>query len=105
MRKQRTVSLKVDFGVTLFPGKNVAILFAVKLVGGAGLALTTSGSRSQEVSCMNKKQRMTVKPSSPTVHQNSKVQEPLNEMKADNVGPATLPKFKHQWNTVKALPL
>jgi len=54
---------------------------------------------------MNKKQFMMVNPRSPTVHQNSKVQDRFAEMYADSVGPATLPKFKHQWKAVKARPL
>jgi hypothetical protein len=89
--------------VTLFPGRKVAILFATNPSGAA--ALTASASRIQAVSCMNKKQRIIVKPRSPTVHQNSKVHDLSEEMNADKVGPATLPKFKHQWNTVNARPL
>ena len=54
---------------------------------------------------MNKKHRMMVNPRSPTVHQNSKVQDLFDEMKAESVGPATLPKFKHQWNAGNARPL
>jgi hypothetical protein len=72
----------------------VAILLEKKF-SGAGL-FTASGSRTQELSCMNKKHVMIVNPRSPTVHQNSKVHDRLAEIYADSVGPATLPKFKHQ---------
>lgn len=80
--------------MTRVPGKKVANLFAKKF-SGAGL-LTASASRTHDVSCMNKKQVMIVNPRSPTVHQNSKVHERLADMYAESVGPATLPKFKHQ---------
>ena len=54
---------------------------------------------------MNKKHMIIANPKKPTVHQNSKVHDPPEEIKADRVGPPTLPKFKHQWKTVKARPL
>ena len=102
-REELTVCRSEDCGVTLLPGMNVAILLATNPAGGD--KFTASGSRIQAVSCMNRKQRIIVNPRSPTVHQNSNVQEPCEEIKAERVGPATLPKFKHQWNTVKARPL
>jgi hypothetical protein len=85
------------------PGKKVAMRLAKKF-SGAGL-FTASASRIQAVSCMNSRQAIIVNPRRPTVHQNSKVHERLDEIYADSVGPATLPKFKHQWKAVKALPL
>lgn len=99
----RPVSRSVDFGVTLVPGKNVAIRLPRNPRGGS--AFTACRSRSHAVSCKNRKQLIMAKPSNPTVHQNSRVQDLPPEMKADKVGPAVLPKFKHQWNAVKALPL
>lgn len=89
--------------MTFEPGRKVATLFATKPSGAAGLA--ASGSRTHEVSCINKKHSMIVNPKRPTVHQNSKVHDLFDEMKAESVGPATLPKFKHQWNAVNARPL
>lgn len=64
--------------MTAVPGKKVAMRL-VKKFSGAGL-LTVSASRIQAVSCMNRRQAIIVKPRSPTVHQNSKVQERLDEM-------------------------
>jgi hypothetical protein len=89
-----TVWRAEDLGVTFVPGKNVANRLA-KIPSGGG-AFTASASRTQAVSCRKRRQAMIVKPRSPTVHQNSKVHERLDEMYAESVGPATLPKFKHQ---------
>lgn len=85
------------------PGKQVANRLAIKPDG--AMIFSAPGSRFHEVSCMKRKQMRMVKPNRPTVHQNSKVHDRFEEIKADRVGPATLPKFKHQWNTVKARPL
>ena len=98
-----TVSRRVVLGVTLDPGRKVATLFAKKPFGAGGFS--SPDSLYHEVSCINKKQSITVKPRSPIVHQNSNVHDLLEEIKAERVGPATLPKFKDQWNAVKALPL
>jgi len=89
--------------VTLVPGKKVAILLDTNPSGAAVLIALVS--RCQEVSCKNKKTPIIVAPSKPTVHQNSRVHDRLDDTNADSVGPATLPKFRAQWNAVKALPL
>jgi uncharacterized protein (DUF3084 family) len=78
------------------PGKNVAVLLAKKFAEGG--VLTTPSSLPQDVSCRNKKTRITAAPTSPAV------QFVCAAIRADNVGPATLPKSKHKWNTVRALP-
>ena len=89
-----TVSRRVDFGVNLDPGKNVAILLAMN-PSGAG-TLGAPASRCQEVSCKKRKTPIIVAPSRPIVHQNSRVHDRLDEMHADSVGPATEPKFRDQ---------
>lgn len=99
---EHTVCWRDERGVTLVPGKNVAIRFATKPDGAA--ALTDPTPRIQAVSCKKRKTALMVNPRRPTVHQNSTVQDPFAEMKADKVGPATLPRFKHQWNAVNARP-
>lgn len=89
-----TVSRSVERGVTLVPGKNVAILLDKK-PSGAG-ALVAPSSRCQDVSCKKRNTPMIDIPSKATVHQNSKVHDLLEETNADSVGPETLPKFRHQ---------
>ena len=97
-----TVLTKVVFGVTLFPGKKVAILFAKNAVGGVGLMVP--GVRSHDVSCRKRNTVMSVNPTSPAVHLYAFVQFVLAEINAERVGPATVPKSKHQEKTVNALP-
>lgn len=98
----RRVCFVDDTGVTRVPGKNVAILLLKN--PSTGSLLIDSPSLDQAVSCRNKKQQTRVKPINPTVHQNSKVQLLFELTNALSVGPAMLPKFRHQWNVVNALP-
>lgn len=84
------------------PGKKVANLFAMNDVGGSGFVAPFS--RFQAVLWRKRKTKMIERPSRPTVHQNSRVHDRFAAMKAESVGPATLPKLKNQWKTVKARP-
>jgi hypothetical protein len=61
-----TVCVNVVLGVTLFPGKNVAILLAKKLTG--GVILTAPSSLFQDVSSRKKKTGIMAAPTSPAVH-------------------------------------
>jgi len=97
-----TVCAKVVPDVTLVPGRNVAIRLVKKFA--AGTRFTTPSPLSQEVSSRNKKTRTIAAPTSPVVHLYVYVQFVFAAIRADNVGPATVPKSKHQWNTVKTLP-
>lgn len=89
-----TVCEKDVLGVTLVPGRNVAILFTIKDNGGSGLL--APGVLSQEVPCRNRNTKMTVKPTNPAVHRYAFIHTDFAEMRADDVGPASVPKSKHQ---------
>lgn len=98
-----TVSDQLACGVTLVPGKKVAILLATNDCGMSGLM--APGSRSQAVSCKKKNEVIRASPDNPAVHQNAYVQDPVEAINADRVGPATVPRSNHQWKIVKARPL
>lgn len=89
--------------MTLVPGKKVASLLARNPAGGG--ELTAPGSLCQLVSCRKTNTPMIATPNSPIIHQNSSVQDLPDEMKAEIVGPPTVPKSSAQWKAVKALPL
>lgn len=93
----------MTFGATFVPGRKVATRLAKNEAGGLGLS--APGVLSHEVSWRNKNTRISVNPMRPAVHLYASVQEVCASINALIVGPATVPKSKHQWNTVNALPL
>jgi hypothetical protein len=93
----------VNFGVTLVPGKKVATRLAKNEAGGAGFLAPVV--LSHEVSWRKRNTGIEVNPTKPAVHLYAFVQEVCASINALIVGPATVPKSKHQWKTANALPL